>query len=199
MIVRHNDFELHREALGPAAQRDLVTAVWGALEAAPLYRPVTPSGRPMSVLQTSLGALGWITDAKGYRYEPRHPQTGRPWPPIPEALLALWTRLVGEDPPDSCLVNLYRGPARMGLHKDADEKDLGVPVLGVSLGDDAVFRLGGALRGARSLSLPLASGDVTLLKGASRLAYHGIDRIRPGSSALLDGGGRLNLTLRRAG
>ena len=139
------------------------------------------------------------TDARGYRYEPRHPLTGRPWPPMPDALLELWDRLaLAPGPPDACLVNVYDADARMGLHQDKDEADFAIPVLSVSLGDTAIFRLGGPRRSDPTRTLRLASGDVCLLSGAARLWFHGVDRIIPGSSRLIQGGGRINLTLRRA-
>ncbi|MCC7266140.1 MAG: alpha-ketoglutarate-dependent dioxygenase AlkB [Caulobacteraceae bacterium] len=192
-------FDLWPGRLDAAAQAALLAEVLTAIEAAPLYRPATPRGRPMSVEMTNLGPLGWITDAKGYRYEARHPHTGRPWPPIPQALLALWAELSGDArPPDACLVNLYRPGARMALHQDRDEADFTVPVLSVSLGDTAVFRLGGTRRADPTRSLKLASGDVCRLAGPARLAHHGIDRVLAGSSRLVPGGGRINLTLRRA-
>lgn len=186
--------------LDAAAQTTLRDAVLAALDAAPPYRPVTPGGRPLSVRMSNLGPLGWVTDrAGGYRYQPAHPETGRPWPPIPTALLDLWaTHADPIRPPDACLVNLYDADARMGLHQDRDEADLTAPVLSVSLGDTALFRFGPA-DGGPTRSLRLASGDVLLLSGPARLCRHGIDRLLPGSSRLLPGGGRLNLTLRRAG
>ncbi|WP_417231831.1 alpha-ketoglutarate-dependent dioxygenase AlkB [Brevundimonas sp.] len=185
-------------ALGTQAQTDLLAQVRATVAEAPFYRPETPGGRPFSVLMTNCGPLGWVSDRGGYRYQPLHPLTGRPWPPIPPLLLTLWDRLTGhEAPPDACLVNLYRGPARMGLHQDRDEADLTAPVLSVSLGDTAVFRIGPAA-GGRTQAVRLASGDVCALTGPSRLARHGIDRTLPGTSRLLSGGGRLNLTLRRA-
>jgi alkylated DNA repair protein (DNA oxidative demethylase) len=148
---------------------------------------------------TNLGPLGWVSDRQGYRYQPTHPETGRPWPAIPRRLLALWETLTGwPEPPDACLVNLYRPGARMGLHQDRDEADLTAPVLSVSLGDAAMFRVGPADGGA-TRAIRLASGDVCALTGPARLARHGIDRLVDGSSSLLEGGGRLNLTLRRAG
>jgi len=192
-------FRFFPGALDPAAQAALVEAVMSAAEAAPFYRPLTPGGKPMSVEQTSLGPLGWTTDRRGYRYEPRHPTTGAPWPPMPKALLAVWEAYAGADrPPDSCLVNLYRGDARMGLHQDADEADFSVPVLSISLGDTAVFRLGGLSRGDATRTLKLNSGDVCVLGGEARRAYHGVDRVLAGSSRLIPSGGRINLTLRRA-
>jgi len=184
--------------LAPSAQAALVAEVLAALQQAPLYRPVTPGGRPFSVEMTNLGPLGWVSDRAGYRYQARHPVTGDPWPAIPPVLLNLWTELVDwPEPPDACLVNLYRRAARMGLHQDRDEADLEAPVLSVSLGDTAVFRVGAAAGGATS-TVRLASGDVCALTGPARLARHGVDRVLEGSSRLIPGGGRLNLTLRQA-
>jgi DNA oxidative demethylase len=183
--------------LDGTAQTALLTEIETALETAPPYRPVTPGGRPFSVRMTNLGLLGWVSDRAGYRYQPTHPETGRPWPPIPASLLSLWTELTGAPPPDACLVNHYDADARMGLHQDRDEADLTQPVLSVSLGDTAVFRIGPA-EGGRTRTLKLASGDVCALTGPARLARHGIDRVLGGSSSLIPGGGRINLTLRRA-
>ena len=192
-------FRLAPGHLSAEAQASLVATVLAAVEAAPFYRPVTPGGKVMSVEMTNLGDLGWVTDRAGYRYQRRHPLTGRPWPAIPPALSDLWRDLTGaRAPADCCLVNLYRDGARMSLHQDRDEADFDFPVLSVSLGDTAIFRVGGVERGAPSRSVRLASGDVCLLAGEARLAFHGIDRILPGSSRLIPGGGRLNLTLRRA-
>lgn len=185
-------------ALDPAARTDLLAEVEAAIAAAPLYRPVTPGGKPFSVRMTNMGRLGWVSDRSGYRYQPTHPETGVPWPPIPATLLTLWDTLTGgSGPPDACLVNLYREAARMGLHQDRDEADLTAPVVSVSLGDTAVFRIGAA-GGGPTRSIRLASGDVCALTGPSRLARHGIDRLLVGSSKLMAGGGRINLTLRRA-
>jgi len=184
--------------LGEAAQIALLAEIEAALETAPLYQPVTPGGKPFSVRMSNLGPLGWVSDRAGYRYQPTHPETGAPWPPIPSVLLDLWTDLTGWlTPPDACLVNLYREDARMGLHQDRDEADLGAPVLSVSLGDTALFRIGPAGKGP-TRSLKLNSGDVCALTGPARLARHGIDRLLAGSSRLIPGGGRINLTLRRA-
>lgn len=182
-----------------AAQAALVDAVLTAARDAPFHRQITPGGRLMSVEMTGLGPLSWITDAGGYRYEVRHPLTGRPWPPMPEILRTLWAELADAIvPADACLVNLYREGAKMGLHRDEDEADFRFPVLSVSLGDTAVFRIGGLKRTDPTRSVRLASGDVCLLAGESRLAFHGVDRIVAGSSRLIPGGGRINLTLRRA-
>jgi alkylated DNA repair protein (DNA oxidative demethylase) len=138
-----------------------------------------------------------VTDAaKGYRYEPLHPVTGRAWPDIPEILLKLWAEVAAYPaPPEACLVNLYGANARMGLHQDKDEEALDAPVLAVSLGDVGIFRFGATRRGTATLKLN--SGDVLVFGGPARLIYHGIGRILPGTSTLSPDGGRINLTLRR--
>lgn len=194
-----NGFQFFPGALTQAAQAELVETVLMAARVAPFYRPKTPGGRSMSVEQTSLGRLGWVTDAAGYRYESTHPVTNRPWPDMPAAVAALWTRFSRQAVlADACLVNLYRPGARMGLHQDADEADFQFPVVSVSLGDTAAFRLGGHARGDPTRGLRLASGDICVLGGEARRWFHGVDRILAGSSQLVPGGGRINLTLRRA-
>lgn len=180
----------------PAAQPPLVAALRAVAEAAPFFRPVTARGQPMSVRMTAAGRYGWVSDRRGYRYEPRHP-SGVPWPAIPDPVLAIWREVTGlSRDPDCCLVNFYGEGARMGLHQDRDEANFAWPVVSVSLGDDGLFRVGGTVRGGRTASLWLRSGDVALLGGAARLAFHGVDRIRFRSSSLLPEGGRINLTLR---
>lgn len=186
--------------LDAAAQVVLADAVRDVVAIAPLYVPVMPrTGRAMSVRMTNCGTLGWVTDReRGYRYQDRHPLTGKPWPPIPAMLLALWDEIAAYSrPPEACLVNFYSQSARMGLHQDRDETDLAAPVVSVSLGDDCLFRVGGTARDAPSVSLRVASGDVIVLGGAGRLCFHGVDRIYPGTSMLLKSAGRINLTLRR--
>ncbi|MFN7620403.1 MAG: alpha-ketoglutarate-dependent dioxygenase AlkB [bacterium] len=191
-------FRLWPGALSATAQSELLAGVLAAVEQSPFFRPVTPGGRPFSVEMTNLGPLGWVSDRAGYRYQPTHPETGAPWPSMPETLLTLWSDLTGwPEPPDACLVNLYRGEAKMGLHQDRDEQDHSAPVLSVSLGDTAVFRIGAA-GGGPTRTVRLAAGEVCALTGPARLARHGIDRVIAGSSTLVPGGGRLNLTLRRA-
>ncbi len=192
------DVFLWREKLSPLGQKALLEEVQEKLKEAPLYRPVMPgSGRPFSVEESNFGALGWVSDRAGYRYQPTHPVTNAPWPAIPEALLGLWAEINGAPAPECCLVNLYRAGAKMGLHQDRDERDINAAVVGVSLGDEALFRIGGTARAGQTRSVTLASGDVIAFGGTARLAYHGIDRIRPGTSRLVPGGGRLSLTLRR--
>ena len=182
-----------------AAQAALRDAVLSALRVAPLFTPVMPrTGKPFSVQMTNLGPLGWVSDRAGYRYQPRHPATGAPWPEMPAMILGLWQALADyPHGPEACLVNRYGAQARMGLHRDADEDDFAAPVISISLGDTGLFRIGGLARGGPTQTLKLASGDVLVLGGAARLCYHGIDGIIAGSSRLLEGGGRINLTLRR--
>ena len=185
--------------LSVAEQRALLGELREAIRKAPFYTPVMPrTGRAFSVAMTNLGSHGWVSDRSGYRYQETHPDTGAPWPPMPQMILHLW-RAVSNYPadPEACLVNYYRAGAKMGLHQDADEQDFAAPVISVSLGDTAVFRIGETQRGGPTKSLRLGSGDVLVMGGESRLCYHGIDRIIPGTSRLLDEGGRINLTLRR--
>jgi len=189
-------FDIHAGLISAAQQADWVDDIRAVVAAAPLVSPVTPGGRPMSVRMTAAGRLGWVTDRAGYRYAARHPGGGD-WPPIPARVLDLWHRVTGlARAPDCCLINFYGEGARMGLHQDKDEGDFSFPVLSVSLGDDALFRMGGVDRPAPTQSLWLRSGDVVVMGGEARLAWHGIDRVRHGSSTLLPKGGRINLTLR---
>ena len=181
------------------AQTSLLKELRQAVAEAPLLTPLMPrTGRPFSVRMTNLGALGWVSDRAGYRYQALHPDTGKPWPPIPPMVMDLWREVSGyPHDPEACLVNFYGEGARMGLHRDADEEDLAAPVVSVSLGDTAVFRIGGPERGGKTETLKLASGDVLVMGGASRLCYHGIDRVLTATARLLKSGGRINLTLRR--
>ena len=187
---------LYEGWLSRASQARLVEEVRAAVAQAPLVRPVTPSGRAMSVRMTAAGRFGWVSDRKGYRYEPRHPD-GMDWPAVPETAMRIW-RALGSTTrdPDCCLINFYAPEARMGMHQDHNEVDLSWPVVSISLGDEALFRVGGTTRGGRTGSVWLRSGDALVLGGAARLAYHGVDRIRAGSSTLLRSPGRINLTMR---
>ncbi len=180
-------------------QQELLHAVRGILTAAPLFTPRMPrSGRPFSVRMSNCGPLGWVSDESGYRYQPLHPDTARPWPPIPAELAAIWDELARyPDPAEACLINLYGPTAKMGLHQDRDEVDFTAPVISVSLGDACLFRVGGAKRNDPTRAFRLSSGDVLVLGGDARLAFHGVDRIYPGTSRLLPDEGRINLTLRR--
>jgi alkylated DNA repair protein (DNA oxidative demethylase) len=186
--------------LSPVRQRTLLAEIRSVICQAPLLRPTMPrSGKAFSVLMTNCGPLGWVSDRDGgYRYQETHPETGRPWPPIPDLLGEVWTVVAGyRAPPEACLVNYYAAGARLGSHRDEDEDDAHAPVVSVSLGDDATFHLGGARRGDPKRRLVLKSGDVFVLGGAARDFYHGVDRIHPGTCGLLEEGGRFSLTLRR--
>ena len=178
------------------AQQAIAAAVRDVARAAPFLRPVTRRGQALSGRMTSAGDYGWVADRRGYRYERAHP-SGTPWPAIPAEVHDVWDAVVPDARPlESCLVNWYAPDARMGLHQDRDEADPGQPVVSISLGDDALFRIGNLERGGKTESLWLRSGDVLVLEGAARLLHHGVDRIAPGTSTLLEEPGRLNLTLR---
>ncbi|MGL4323727.1 MAG: alpha-ketoglutarate-dependent dioxygenase AlkB family protein [Beijerinckiaceae bacterium] len=185
--------------LDRAAQEHLRDAIRDVVRVAPLFQPTMPrTGKPFSVRMTNCGSLGWVSDKKGYRYQPQHPDMAQDWPPMPEILLQVWRGVSGFALlPEACLVNFYDSTAKMGLHQDRDEQEMDAPVVSVSLGDTAIFRIGGTTRGGPTQSVKLESGDVFVFGGAARLAFHGIDRLVPGSSTLLSQGGRINLTLRR--
>jgi alkylated DNA repair protein (DNA oxidative demethylase) len=187
------------EFLDRGAQEQVLRDLGEAVARAPLFTPVMPrTAKPFSVRMSNMGPLGWVSDKTGYRYQANHPATGLPWPAIPQSILAVWNRVSNyAHPPEACLVNFYGGDAKMGLHQDRDEEDFAAPVVSISLGDTALFRVGGTTRSGKTQSLKLASGDVLILEGPSRLAFHGIDRVIGGSSTLLKDGGRINLTMRR--
>ena len=192
-------FEHIAGALDESAQGKLLAIIRGIVADAPLYTPTMPnSGKPFSVAMTNCGRLGWVSDKAGYRYQSFHPETERPWPPMPAMLLNLWrshARFCLE--PEACLVNYYAAGTKLGSHRDADEEETNAPVVSISLGNDAIFHIGGRRRTDAKVRLTLKSGDVVILGGESRPAYHGIDRIVPDTSRLLDEGGRFNLTMRR--
>ena len=189
-------FKIYKEYLSKHEQNRIVEDVRTVIQAAPLFSLKTAWGKPMSVATSSAGKYGWYSDKNGYRYEKCHPN-GVAWPKIPESILSVWENLVRDTrAPDCCLINLYKEDAKMGLHQDKDENDFSFPVLSISLGDSGLFRIGNHERGGKTESIWLDSGDVCLMGGDARLTYHGVDRIRFGSSDLLKNGGRLNLTLR---
>lgn len=199
-VLEVNGFRIWPEALDAREQAALVEDLRDVAASAPFYVPRMPrTGTPFSVRMTNCGPLGWVADkGGGYRYQPHHPDTGAPWPAMPGRLLEIWRRFTGwPHDPEAGLVNLYREGAKMGLHTDSDEDDREAPVLSISLGDTAVFRMGGPARRGSTRSVKLPSGAVVVMGGPARFHYHGVDRILPGSSGLLTGGGRLNVTLRR--
>jgi alkylated DNA repair protein (DNA oxidative demethylase) len=205
---------LYRGYLDREAQAAMVAQIRQVCAAAPPFTPRMPkSGRPFSVRMTNCGVLGWVSDENGYRYQATHPETGQAWPPLPQALARIWGE-IADYPcvPEACLINFYRASAKMGLHQDRDERDFAAPVVSLSLGDSCLFRVGGMRRSDPTRSFRLDSGDVVVLGGAARLAFHGVDRIYPGTSTLLTeagfseagsglgrpkGTGRINLTMRR--
>jgi alkylated DNA repair protein (DNA oxidative demethylase) len=197
--VDADGFRVFPGYLDRAAQQTMLAAVRAVVMNAPLYTPRMPkTGKPMSVRMSNCGPLGWVTDERGYRYQPTHPETGAPWPPIPEMLCDAWRELARyPHRPEACLINFYGPDAKMGLHQDRDEHDFDAPVVSISLGDTCLFRIGGTRRSGPTRSMRLASGDAAVLGGDARLAYHGVDRILPGTSTLLSEGGRINLTMRR--
>ncbi len=191
--------EYHPEMLDRAAQEALVNSLRQAVAQSPLFQPVMPrTGRPFSVKMTNLGSLGWVSDKAGYRYQPLHPDSHQPWPAMPKQILDIWRKVSNyRHDPEACLVNFYNGGAKMGLHQDKDEEDFEAPVVSISLGDSAVFRIGGVERGGKTSTIKLHSGDVLVMGGDARLCHHGIDRVLQGTSTLLKDQGRINLTMRR--
>lgn len=198
-IVLAPGLSYHPGYLDRATQEALLGDIQAVMLAAPLFTPRMPrTGKPFSVQMTNCGALGWVSDAGGYRYQRTHPDTGEPWPAVPELARRAWDELSGyPHPPEACLVNVYGPKARMGLHQDMDEEDFNAPVLSLSLGETGLFRFGGLARQDPTRSIRLESGDALVFGGPSRLVFHGIDRLVPGTSTLLPEGGRINLTLRR--
>lgn len=201
-----------REGLGPGAMllrgralgvdRQLLAAIERMAAQAPFRRMVTPGGFEMSVAMTNCGAAGWVTDRKGYRYDPLDPSSGRTWPALP----ALFLRLAGDAAteagfpgfvPDSCLINRYDPGARLSLHQDKDEADFGQPIVSVSLGLPATFQFGGNRRSDPPAKVKLRHGDIVVWGGPSRLVYHGVLTLRDGEHPLT-GRRRINLTFRKA-
>jgi alkylated DNA repair protein (DNA oxidative demethylase) len=190
---------LYKTALDRAEQEAMLTDLSDVFREAPLFRPTMPrSGKAFSVRMSNCGDVGWVSDVSGYRYQKTHPETGRPWPSMPERVLRLWRDFADcADDPDACLINHYDEAARMGAHQDRDETDFSAPILSLSLGDSCRFRFGGDTRKGPTQSLTLDSGDVLAFGGPARLMFHGVDKILAGTSTLLSPPGRINLTLRK--
>lgn len=181
----------------------LLQALDAIVAQAPFRHLATPGGFRMSVAMTNAGSLGWVSDRRGYRYDPIDPDSGRPWPPMPRVFLHLAATAAAHAGfagfvPDACLVNRYEAGTRLSLHQDRDERDLGQPIVSVSLGIPAVFLFGGLQRSDRPQRVPLAHGDVAVWGGPARLRYHGVLPLKPNHHAML-GDCRINLTFRRAG
>ncbi len=181
-------------------QAELIACVNAGTKSAPFFQPTMPrTGTPLSVVMSNFGSLGWVTDReRGYRYQATHPITDASWPPLPDLLVKLWQDVADwPDLPEACLINWYREGSKMGAHVDRDELAVNAPVVSVSLGDPAMFRIGGPKRGGPTHGIKLMSGDVVVMGGASRQCYHSVSKIYLGESALVPKGGRINLTLRR--
>jgi len=186
---------------GPLAGA-MASAVAGVTTRAPFRRVLTPGGRPLSVAMTNCGPFGWVSDGRGYRYEPVDPVTRRPWPPLPPALARFATAAAEKAgfpgfKPDACLVNAYAPGAKMALHVDRDERDFSHPIVSVSLGLPAVFLWGGAVRSDPSRRVLLEDGDVVVWGGPARLYHHGVAAVKPGRHPRW-GERRINLTFRKA-
>ncbi len=179
----------------------LVDSIGRIAEAAPFRHLVTPGGYTMSVAMTNCGRVGWVSDRSGYRYDPVDPDSGQPWPAIPDVFLDLAVRAAAEAgfpgyDPDACLINRYDAGAKLGLHQDRDEKDQWAPIVSVSLGLPAVFLWGGLKRSDKVRRMRLESGDVAVWGGPARFVYHGVAPLKAGDHPLT-GSVRLNLTFRK--
>lgn len=208
-----NDTPRGREALGPDAvilrghalpcQQELLQALRHVLKAAPFRTVFTPGGQAMSVKLSSCGALGWVSDARGYRYSRLQPGTGTPWPAMPDCFSTVAGAAAHQAgfpafEPDACLINRYVPGSRMGLHQDRDERDFNAPIVSVSLGLPAMFLFGGLERSAPTQRYPLFHGDVVVWGGSDRLRFHGVLPLKPGQHSVM-GPQRINLTFRKAG
>ena len=184
-------------------QHELLADVLAVIATAPLRHLITPGGLRMSVATTNCGALGWVSDRRGYRYDAIDPERHLPWPPMPASFMRLAAQAASsagfdDFAPDACLVNRYRPGAKLSLHQDRDEHDFGAPIVSVSLGLPAVFLFGGLSRADKAQRTWLRHGDVVVWGGPSRLRFHGVLPLADGQHAAL-GGARINLTLRAAG
>ncbi len=186
-----------------ACANSLMTAIGDIADRAPFRHMTTPGGFLMSAAMTNCGRLGWVTDRTGYRYSEYDPETGQPWPAMPDCLLELATGAAREAGypdfvPDACLINRYLPGSRMSLHQDKNEEDYSAPIVSVSLGLPMVFQFGGVARKDKPARLPLSHGDVVVWGGVDRLRYHGVSPLKPGHHELV-GECRINLTFRKAG
>jgi DNA oxidative demethylase len=183
-------------------QHELMTAVEAVIAQAPFRHLTTPGGHRMSVAMTNCGSYGWVSDASGYRYDSIDPVSAKPWPPMPPLFRKLAEQAAAEAgfagfAPDACLINRYEPGARLTLHQDRDERNLGAPIVSVSLGLPATFLFGGMKRSDKTQRYRLEHGDVAVWGGPSRLAFHGVAPLADGEHGLL-GRKRINLTFRRA-
>ncbi len=191
---------LLRKFCDPAA---LMPVIEHVAAAAPLRHMFTPGGQKMSVAMTNCGALGWVSDRRGYRYDAIDPLREKPWPAMPAEFARLAWQAAAEAGfpgfrPDACLVNRYAEGTRLTAHQDRNERDLSAPIVSVSLGLPATFFVHeGESRAGPTRAIKLESGDVLVWGGPARLAYHGVRDLKMGLDPLT-GPYRFNLTLRRA-
>ncbi|HET9836525.1 MAG TPA: DNA oxidative demethylase AlkB [Rhodanobacteraceae bacterium] len=185
-----------------AHERAILHALDDVLHASPLRHMHTPGGLRMSVAMSNCGALGWVSDRRGYRYSPDDPESGEPWPAMPQVFALLARDAASEAgfqnfSPDACLINRYEPDAKLSLHQDRNERDFDQPIVSLSLGLPAVFLFGGLRRNDKQMRVPLAHGDVVVWGGASRMRYHGVLPLKDGAHPVL-GACRINLTFRKA-
>jgi alkylated DNA repair protein (DNA oxidative demethylase) len=188
--------------LARPVESDLIAALRDIAEQAPFRHMMTPGGHRMSVAMTNCGSAGWVTDRTGYRYDANDPASGKPWPQMPPSFRELAAQAAtragfGAFSPDACLINRYQPGARMSLHQDRDENDLGAPIVSVSLGLPAIFLFGGMKRTDKPRRFRLEHGDIAVWGGPARLAFHGVVPLADGEHALI-GRQRINLTFRKA-
>ena len=182
-------------------EADLIAALRAIVVQSPFRHMMTPGGHQMSVAMTNCGSFGWVTDRTGYRYDANDPEAGKPWPAMPPAFRELARRAASHAgfagfSPDACLINRYQPGARMSLHQDKDELDLGAPIVSVSLGLPAIFLFGGLKRSDKPSRFRLQHGDIAVWGGPARLAFHGVAPLADGEHAVL-GRQRINLTFRK--
>ena len=196
-------FTLRRGFVGAEEQAQLFAALAGVVAAAPPSQHRTKGGGTFSAALTNCGQVGWWSDTRGYRYVATSPLTGLVWPPIPGVFIEFIQRLMAETPwpdfaPDACLINYYTTGAKMGLHQDKDEADFAQPIITVCLGDAADFLVGGFARADKPVAFRVASGDVLVMGGASRMRFHGVRKVHTGTSPVAGLNGRYSLTFRKA-
>ncbi|MCC8939022.1 DNA oxidative demethylase AlkB [Bradyrhizobium sp. Arg68] len=182
-------------------EAELIPALRAIVKQAPFRHLITPGGHRMSVAMTNCGSLGWVSDPSGYRYDPIDPDSGKPWPPLPDVLCKLAASAAAEGgfngfAPEACLINRYVPGAKLSLHQDKDELDYAAPIVSVSLGLPAIFLFGGLKRSDTPRRYRLEHGDVAVWGGPSRLFYHGVAPLADGEHGVL-GRQRINLTFRK--
>jgi DNA oxidative demethylase len=191
-----------QQYLNTHQQQELLWILREVGKRSPLFTPTMKNGSPFNYQMTNCGKVGWVSDSSGYRYVDRHPVTNKPWEPIPKVIRDLAKSVAAqvEDNsyiPETCLINYYTQNSKLGIHQDNTEKNKTAAIISISLGDDGIFLIGGKRKKDPTREIILKSGDVLIMYGESRMFYHGVKAIIPGTSQLLRNGGRLNLTIRQ--